>query len=138
MNLNINYIRCSPENLNLKIEFDVILNMEVIEHVSNVNLFIQNCSKIIRKKGIMFVATLNKNLKSYIFGIVGAEYILRWLPIGTHDWDKFLTPQDLKDIVCNNNFLDDETVGMKFNLLSKKWSVSDDTSVNYISTFLKN
>ena len=103
MNLNINYIRCSPEKLNLENEFDVILNMEVIEHVSNVNLFIQSCSILIKKKGIMFVATLNKNLKSYIFGIVGTEYILRWLPIGTHDWDKFLTPQDLKDIVCNNN-----------------------------------
>jgi len=138
MNLNINYIRCSPESLNLKNEFDVILNMEVIEHVSNVNLFIQNCSKLIKKKGIMFVATLNKNLKSYIFGIVGAEYILRWLPIGTHDWDKFLTPQNLENIVCNNNFLADETVGMKFNLLSSKWSVSNDTSVNYISTFFKN
>ena len=86
----------------------------------------------------MFVATLNKNLKSYIFGIVGAEYILRWLPIGTHDWDKFLTPQKLKNIVCNNNFLADETVGMKFNLLSNKWSISNDTSVNYISTFIKN
>ena len=86
----------------------------------------------------MFVATLNKNLKSYIFGIVGAEYILRWLPIGTHDWNKFLTPQNLKNIVCNNNFLADETVGVTFNLLSNKWSVSNDTSVNYISTFLKN
>ena len=86
----------------------------------------------------MFVATLNKNLKSYIFGIVGAEYILRWLPIGTHDWDKFLTPQKLKNIVCNNNFVSDETVGMKFNLLSNKWNISNDTSVNYISTFLKN
>ena len=138
MNLNIKYICCAPENLNIKNEFDVILNLEVIEHVSNVNLFIQNCSKLIKKKGIMFVSTLNKNLKSYIFGIVGAEYILRWLPIGTHDWDKFLTPQNLKNIVCNNNFLDDETVGMKFNLLSNKWSVSNDTSVNYISTFIKN
>ena len=138
MNLDINYICCSPENLNLKNEFDVILNMEVIEHVSNVNLFIQNCSKIIRKKGIMFVATLNKNLKSYIFGIVGAEYILRWLPIGTHDWDKFLTPQNLEDIVCNNNFMADETVGMKFNIFSNKWNKSTDTSVNYISTFLRN
>ena len=137
MKLNINYICCSPENLNLKNEFDVILNMEVIEHVSNVNLFIQNCSKIIRKKGIMFVATLNKNLKSYIFGIVGAEYILRWLPIGTHDWDKFLTPQNLENIVCNNNFMADETVGMKFNIFSNKWTKSSDTSVNYISTFLK-
>ena len=138
MNLNINYICCSPENLDLKNKFDVILNMEVIEHVSNVDLFVQNCSKIIKKKGIMFVATLNKNLKSYIFGIVGAEYILRWLPIGTHDWNKFLTPQKLENIVCNNNFLPDETVGMKFNILSNKWNRSNDISVNYISTFLKN
>ena len=137
MNLNINYMCCSPDNLNLKSKFDVILNMEVIEHVLNVNLFIQNCSKLIKKNGIMFVATINKNLKSYIFGIVGAEYILRWLPIGTHDWDKFLTPQDLEDIVCNNNFLADETVGMKFNIFSNKWNKSNDTSVNYISTFLK-
>ena len=86
----------------------------------------------------MFVATLNKNLKSYIFGIVGAEYILRWLPIGTHDWDKFLTPQTLENIVCNNNFMADETVGMKFNIFSNKWNKNSDTSVNYISTFLKN
>ena len=138
MNLNINYIHCSPENLNFENEFDVILNMEVVEHVSNVNLFMKNCSKLIKKNGIMFVATINKNLKSYIFGIVGAEYILRWLPIGTHNWEKFLTPQDLENIASNNNFLVDETVGIKFNFLSSRWSKSSDTSVNYISTFLKN
>ena len=138
MDLDIKYIHCPPENLNLQNEYHVILAMEVVEHVLDINIFMQNCSKLIKKNGIMFVATLNKNLKSYIFGIVGAEYILRWLPIGTHDWDKFLTPQNLKSIVCNNNFLADETVGMKFNLLSNKWRVSSDTSVNYISTFLKN
>jgi len=137
-NLDINYIQCSPEKLNFKNEFDVILNMEVVEHVSNVDLFIQNCSGLIKKNGIMFVATLNKNLKSYIFGIIGAEYILRWLPIGTHDWEKFLTPQDLKNIATSYNFLVDETVGMKFDLLSNSWNRSKDTSVNYISTFLKN
>ena len=86
----------------------------------------------------MFVATINKNLKSYIFAILGAEYILRWLPIGTHDWNKFLTPQDLENITNNNNFLTDETVGMEFNLFSNKWLQSSNTSVNYISTFLKN
>ena len=122
MNLNIKYIHCSPENLNLKNEFDVILNMEVVEHVSNVNLFIKNCSKLIKKNGIMFVATINKNLKSYIFAILGAEYILRWLPIGTHDWDKFLTPQDLEILQTKIILYPDETVGMKFNLFSKKWS----------------
>jgi len=138
MNLNIKYMPCSPENLNFKNEFDVILNMEIVEHVSNVNLFIKNCARLIKKNGIMFVSTINKNLKSYIFGIVGAEYILRWLPIGTHDWDKFLTPQDLENIANNNKFLADEIVGMKFNLFSNKWTISKDTSVNYISTFLKN
>ena len=85
----------------------------------------------------MFVATINKNLKSYVFAILGAEYILRWLPIGTHDWDKFLTPQDLEIITNKNHFVTDEIVGMKFNLLSSKWNKSNDISVNYISTFLK-
>ena len=86
----------------------------------------------------MFVATINKNLKSYVFAILGAEYVLRWLPIGTHDWNKFLAPQDLEIITNKNNFVTDEMVGMKFNPLSGKWSKSNDTSVNYISTFLKN
>ena len=138
MNLDINYINCSPENLKFKDKFDVILNMEVVEHVSNVNLFIQNCSELIKKKGIMFVATINKNLKSYIFAILGAEYILRWLPIGTHDWDKFLTPNDLDAIISKNNFINDEIVVVKFNLFSNQWHQTTDTSVNYISTYLKN
>ena len=86
----------------------------------------------------MFVATINKNLKSYIFAILGAEYILRWLPIGTHDWNKFLTPQDLEIIANKNDFLIDDIAGMKFNLFSKKWTKSNDLSINYISTFLKN
>tara|TARA_B100001123_G_scaffold51952_1_gene54075 strand:+ start:51 stop:776 length:726 start_codon:yes stop_codon:yes gene_type:complete len=138
MNLEIKYLKCSPENLNLKSEFDVILNMEVVEHVSDVNLFMKNCSQLIKKNGIMFVATINKNLKSYMFAILGAEYVLRWLPIGTHDWDKFLTPKDLELITKKNNFLSDQLIGMKFNLFSKKWYESKDASVNYIYTFLKN
>ena len=138
MNLNIKYICCSPENINLKSEFDVILNMEIVEHVSNVDLFIQSCSKLIKKNGIMFVATINKNLKSYLFAILGAEYILKWLPIGTHDWNKFLTPQELEIIASKNNFAGDEVTGMKFNPLSKKWYKCSDSSVNYISTFLRN
>ena len=138
MDLDIKYIQSSPENLNLENEFDVVLNMEVVEHVSNIDLYIKNCSKLVKKNGIMFVATINKNLKSYIFAILGAEYILRWLPIGTHNWDKFFTPEKLKIIANKNNFKLDETVGMKFNLFSKKWTKSDDSSVNYISTFLKN
>ncbi len=138
MNLNINYVHRSPENFKLKNKFDVILNMEVVEHVSNVDLFMQNCSTLIGKNGIMFVATINKNLKSYLFAILGAEYILRWLPIGTHDWNKFLTPQELEVITNKKSFINDEVVGMKFDFFSKKWHKSSDVSVNYISTFLKN
>ena len=85
----------------------------------------------------MFVATINKNLKSYLFAILGAEYILRWLPIGTHDWEKFLSPQDLESLANKNSFLMNEVVGVKFNLLSKKWNKSEDSSVNYISIFSK-
>ena len=137
MNLDINYINCSPEKLQLKDKFNVILNMEVVEHVLDVNLFIKNCSKFCGKNGIMFVATINKNLKSYLFAILGAEYILRWLPIGTHEWEKFLTPNELQIIAEKNNFVTDEIIGMKFNLLSNKWQTGEDASVNYISTFLK-
>jgi len=139
MNLNIEYIHAAPENLDLKSNtYDAVLCMEVVEHLKDVNLFIENCSKLIKKNGIMFIATINKNLKSYIFAILGAEYVLRWLPIGTHNWDKFLTPQDLEIITSKNNFMADEIVGMEFNLFSKKWSRTNDSSVNYISTFLKN
>ena len=138
MNLNINYIHSSPENFKLNKKFDVILNMEIVEHVYDLNLFIKNCSYLIEKNGIMFVATINKNLKSYLFAILGAEYVLRWLPIGTHDWEKFVTPQELEIICKKNDFTKDELVGMKFNLLLKEWSKSNDSSVNYISTFLKN
>ena len=138
MGLKINYIHCAPEKLKIEKKFDVILNMEVVEHVSNVDLFIENCSKLIEKNGIMFVATINKNLKSYLFAILGAEYILRWLPIGTHQWDKFLTPNELEVIATKKNFKVDEVVGMKFNFFLKKWYKSLDFSVNYISTFLKN
>ena len=86
----------------------------------------------------MFVATLNRNLKSYLFAILGAEYVLRWLPIGTHDWNKFLTPQDLENIAMKNNFINDELIGIKYNVFTKKWHKDSDISVNYISTFIKN
>ena len=138
MNLKINYIHCAPEELKNIKKFDVVLNMEVVEHVSNIELFIENCSKLIKKNGIMFVATINKNLKSYLFAIVGAEYVMKWLPIGTHDWDRFITPNELEIVAKNKSFSLDETVGVKYNLLLKKWYQSSDYSVNYISTFLKN
>ena len=137
INLKINYINCAPEKLKINEKFDVILNMEVIEHVSNVDLFISNCSNVIKKNGIMFVATINKNLISYMEAIIGAEYILRWLPIGTHDWNNFLDPNNLNYIAENNGFKNKDLVGIRFNPITRKWKRSSNVSVNYISTFLK-
>ncbi len=86
----------------------------------------------------MFVATLNKTLKSYIFAIVGAEYVLRWLPIGTHEWEKFIKPEELISILEKNDLRLDKVDGMNFNLLKNRWSVGNDKSVNYIAKFIKN
>ena len=136
-NLKINYLCSSPEKLKIKKKFDVILNMEIVEHVEDVNFFINSCSKLLKKNGIMFVATLNKTLKSYIFAIVGAEYVLRWLPIGTHDWEKFVRPEDLKKILSKNNLKLEKLDGMNFNIIKDEWSVSSDTSINYIVKSIK-
>jgi len=136
--LNIDYKVASPEKLKTKVKFDVILNMEIVEHVEDINFFIKESSKLLRKNGVMFIATLNKTLKSYAFAIIGAEYILKWLPIGTHDWEKFLKPEDLIDISKQHNLILKKLDGMKFNILNNSWKVSRDTSVNYITKFLKN
>ena len=137
-NLKINYFCSSPEKFESKDKFDVILNMEIVEHVEDVNFFLESCSRLLKKGGIMFVATLNKTLKSYVFAIIGAEYILRWLPIGTHEWEKFLKPEELISILKKNDLRVDRVDGMNFNLIKDKWSVGNDKSVNYIAKFIKN
>ena len=137
-NLKINYICTSPEKMKIKNHFDVILNMEIVEHVEDVNFFLKTCSGLLKKNGVMFVATLNKTLKSYVFAIVGAEYILRWLPVGTHEWEKFLTPEELISKLKNYSLYLDKIDGMQFNILTDKWKISSDKSVNYITKFIKN
>ena len=134
----INYLCSSPENLKVKKKFDVILNMEIVEHVEDVDFFLKSCSNLLKKNGLMFVATINKTLKSYIFAIVGAEYILRWLPIGTHEWEKFVSPEDLKKILIKYNLQVNRLDGMNFNILKDEWNISSDLSVNYIGKFIKN
>ena len=111
--------------------------MEIIEHVEDINFFLESSSALLKKSGIMFIATLNKTLKSYIFAIVGAEYIMRWLPIGTHEWDKFVKPEELIRISQKNNLKLKKLDGMKFNLLTDEWKLSSDKSVNYIAQFKK-
>ncbi len=136
--LNIKYFNTSPENFKSPYKFDVVLNMEIIEHVEDVDYFIMSCAKHMKKDGIMFIATLNKTFKSYILAIVGAEYILKWLPIGTHEWEKFVKPEDLIKITAKNNLELEKLDGVKFNIFSNQWSLSSDKSVNYIAKFKKN
>ena len=134
--LNINYICSSPEKIK-KDKFDVILNMEIVEHVDNVDLFLKSSANLLNDNGLMFVATINKTLKSYLFAIIGAEYVLRWLPIGTHEWEKFVKPEILQNILTNFNLKLIKTEGLKYNPILDRWSLNQDTSVNYISMFLK-
>ena len=137
-NLNISYFCNSPENFKSNKKFDLVLNMEIVEHVEDVNFFIKKSSELLKKNGLMFVATLNRTLKSYVFAIIGAEYILRWLPIGTHEWNKFLTPEELTNFGQKNSLVVKRIDGMVYNPLYNKWSVSQDCAVNYIIKFKKN
>ena len=137
MNLDINYIHCLPEQLDFNVKFDVILNMEIVEHVSDLNYFIKSCTNLLKKDGIMFIATINRTLKSYLFAILGAEYILKWLPIGTHDWNLFVRPEELIKISKKNSLKINEIHGITYNPILDQWKTSKDTSVNYISSFIK-
>ena len=135
--LKINYLCSSPEKLNLNKKFDVVLNMEIVEHVEDLNFFIKKSSNLLKKNGLMFIATLNKTFKSYVLAIIGAEYVLRWLPIGTHDWEKFVRPDNLVSLAINSNLKLKKLSGMKFNPITDNWSLSNDKSVNYIAKFKK-
>ena len=136
--LKIKYLNKSPEQLVDNEEFDIILNLEVVEHVDNLDLYLKSCSKLLKKNGIMFTATINRTFRSYIKAIVGAEYILRWLPIGTHDWNKFLKPEELEAKLIEKNFSTKDITGLSFNPIISKWKKSSDLSVNYIILAQKN
>ena len=136
--LKINYLNKSPEELRNTDQFDIILNLEIVEHVENVNFYIESCYKLLKKGGIMFTATLNRSLMSYLKAIIGAEYILRWLPLGTHDWNKFIKPEELEKILYDKKFYTLDTSGLEFNPITSKWKKSDNLSVNYIVSSSKN
>ena len=136
--LKINYLNTSPENLKSHQKYDVILNLEIVEHVDNVELYIKSCGNLLKNGGIMFTATLNRSLSSYVKAIIGAEYVLRWLPIGTHDWNKFLKPEELENFLFQEKFSTLDIKGLNFNPLTNKWKKSNDLSVNYIICSVKN
>jgi len=137
-NLKINYLNKSPEQLEEKEKFDIILNLEVVEHVDNLDLYLQSCYDLLKRNGLMFTATINRTLTSYIKAIIGAEYVLRWLPIGTHDWNKFIKPEELQRKLADKKFRTNNIKGLEFNPIFNKWKKSDNLSVNYIVSSLKN
>ena len=137
-NLKINYLNKAPETMEETENFDIILNLEIVEHVENVDLYIKSCQKLLKKNGLMFTATLNRTFTSYVKAIIGAEYILRWLPIGTHDWNKFIKPEELEKMLTSQSFKTVDIKGLQFNPISKKWKRSDNLSVNYIICSSKN
>ena len=137
-NLQINYLNKSPEQLKEKEKFDIILNLEIVEHVENLDLYLKSCKDLLKKNGLMFTATINRTLTSYIKAILGAEYILRWLPIGTHDWNKFVKPEELQNKLNKENFTTSDIKGLEFNPIWNKWKRSNNLSVNYIISSIKN
>jgi len=137
--LSIDYRASTAEDLLAAGEppFDVILNMEVIEHVANPEAYLRDCAKLLKPGGLMIVATLNRTLKALALAKVGAEYILRWLPMGAHDWSKFLKPQEIRDFLAQEPVVVDGPFGVVFNPLSGRWTESPDTDVNYMMTVVR-
>ena len=146
--LEIDYRAMSAEELVAEIEglkldnqsdkkFDVVLALEIIEHVADVEEFLKSCSKLVKKNGLVFVATLNRTIKSLACAKFAAEYVLRWLPIGTHDWKKFLKPSEINKIAECNQLKIMKLQGFSYCIFSQKWMESEDLSVNYCAVFVK-
>ena len=114
--------------------FDVVLAMEVVEHVADVNLFVELTGAMVKPGGLMVAATLNRTLKSFALAIVGAEYVLRWLPRGTHQWDKFVTPNELEIALTRTGLEIIDETGVAYNPLADSWRLSRDMDVNYMVT----
>ena len=112
--------------------FDIVLAMEVIEHVTDVGMFINRCAAMLKPGGLMVISTLNRNWKSFALAIVGAEYVLRWLPRGTHQWDKFVTPDELAHYLSKNKLAITDQTGVVYSPFGDRWSLSSDMDVNYM------
>ncbi|WP_166301363.1 bifunctional 2-polyprenyl-6-hydroxyphenol methylase/3-demethylubiquinol 3-O-methyltransferase UbiG [Bradyrhizobium sp. 26S5] len=130
--LSIDYRCTTIEDMDVRERFDIVLAMEVVEHVVDVGAFIKRCAAMLKPGGLMVVSTLNRNWKSFALAIVGAEYVLRWLPRGTHEWSKFVTPAELERYLGDVNLAVTEQAGVVYNPIADKWSVSSDMDVNYM------
>jgi 2-polyprenyl-6-hydroxyphenyl methylase/3-demethylubiquinone-9 3-methyltransferase len=130
--LSIDYRCITVEEMDLRERFDIVLAMEVVEHVTDVGAFIGRCAAMLKPGGLMMVSTLNRNWKSFALAIVGAEYVLRWLPRGTHQWDKFVTPDELAAHLLDNRLTITEQTGVVYSPFADRWSLSSDVDVNYM------
>jgi 2-polyprenyl-6-hydroxyphenyl methylase/3-demethylubiquinone-9 3-methyltransferase len=130
--LSIDYRATTVEEMDTRERFDIVLAMEVVEHVVDVGAFLDRCALMLKPGGLMVVSTLNRNWKSFALGIVAAEYVLRWLPRGTHQWDKFVTPAELTHHLARNKLAITEQTGVVYSPLSDKWGLSPDMDVNYM------
>jgi len=130
--LSIDYRCTTVEELDPQERFDIVLAMEVVEHVVDVGAFLDRCASMLKPGGLMVVSTLNRNWKSFALGIVAAEFVLRWLPRGTHQWEKFVTPDELADHLERNKLGVTEQSGVVYNPLADRWSLSSDMGVNYM------
>ena len=117
--------------------FDLVLAMEVVEHVADLALFVKRCAEMVKPGGLMITATINRTLKSFALAIVGAEYVLRWLPRGTHQWEKFVTPNELTAALDRHGLTVINETGVIYNLLADRWQIARDMDVNYIMTAQK-
>jgi len=135
--VKINYRNITAEEICDSEKYDVVFALEIIEHVADVEKFVQSCAKLVKPNGLLFISTMNRNLKSLALAKIAAEYILRWLPAGTHDWKKFLKPSEINSLTSHNNLQLQEMKGFSYNLLKDEWSESDDVDVNYIMVFEK-
>ncbi|MBW8856097.1 MAG: bifunctional 2-polyprenyl-6-hydroxyphenol methylase/3-demethylubiquinol 3-O-methyltransferase UbiG [Bradyrhizobium sp.] len=130
--LAIDYRCTTVEEIDPRERFDIVLAMEVVEHVVDVGVFLKRCAAMLKPNGLMVVSTLNRNWKSFALAIVGAEYVLRWLPRGTHEWNKFVTPDELAQHLNTNRLAITEQAGVVYSPLADKWSISSDMDVNYM------
>lgn len=137
-NLKINYLASTAEDLaKTNQQFDVVLALEIIEHVSDMELFIKSCGQLVKPNGLLFIATINRTVKSLIMAKIGAEYVLRWLPIGTHQFDKFVKPSEIFSIANNHHLKLIELTGFSYNLLKDDFYLSQDLAVNYCAILEK-
>ena len=131
--LKITYLPCAAEDLiETGASFDIVLAMEVVEHVADVDAFIHDCARLVNPGGLLFLATLNRTAKAFALAIVGAEYVLRWLPVGTHSWNKFVTPDELDKTIETHGLSVVEESGIMYDLMHDRWIAAADMDVNYM------